>query len=147
MNKEKTLANAKELYEINLKQIEVASKICDKVDPLLPKDWKSDYDIRCRCLSFERPKEGHASEFRMVCGLVDKAMGIKLHRDVGGSKHYHYLYAHSVKWLEKMLECIHVRVELGRPQGCEVTFKRSWSAIPIVDEKCLGIPKPLEVTK
>lgn len=145
MDKKQAIESAKEVYENNLQQIEAAYKICEKVDPFLPIGWASSYDLRYTTLSFDGEAGGSAAEFRVVCGHIERATGEKLNRGVGGGKRYQYLYAAGWIWLDGMNNSIQIRVELNRPHGCKVTFKRSWSVTPMVDEACLGIHKPKEV--
>jgi len=77
-------------------------------------------------------------EFRVACDLVERALGIKLHRGIGESVGT-YLYAHEWIYPEGTGVTLNVRVELNRPEGCKITYKRKWTKEPIVDEACLGI--------
>lgn len=148
MDKEVAQTQAKDAYEENLRKIEVAEKVCKKVESLLPEEWSSGYDVTYGTLSFKRSSEGHASQFRVVCGLVEKASGINLSRHAGGNKHYQYLYGSGyLFWGKGHCYCLRISVELGKPKGCKIELKRSWTVTPEVDDACLGIRKPKEVTK
>lgn len=143
MNKHLALEEAKRLYNDNLVKIEEAEKICKKAEPLLPKDWYSAFHTNSGQLEFTRPGEADAVEFRVMCDHVEKIVGLKLHRGVGKSFST-YLYAWNWYYPEGKNIHLEIRVELNRPMGCKVTYKRKWDKHPVVDNECLGIRKEKE---
>jgi len=140
MDKTKALEEAKEIYEVNLTKIAEAERICEKVDSLLPKGWHSEFSAKSGQLEFNKKEKAHAIEFRVVCGLVEKAIGGGLHRGVGslGST---YLYGWAWHWFGDGRVSLDVRVELSKPEGCKIKYKRTWEKKPVVDDACLGIQK------
>lgn len=141
MEKAKALAEAKQVYYDSLVKIEAAEKFCAKIDPLLPKGWHSAYGADSGQLEFCKREKANAIEFRVVCDLVEKVTGCKLSRGIGNSG---YLYGWAWHWFTDHKN-MDIRVELGRPEGCKITYKRKWTKELVVDEACLGIRKAPEV--
>jgi len=145
MDKERALVAASERLEKTLSSINMAQKICDKIDPLLPPNWHSNF-ITEEYLEF-CPFHGHkasSAEFRTVCDLVEKFTGKKLARRASGTKDKPRLIASNYgqfgndAWLS-------LWVEQYADDTCKITFKRTWKTEPIADEDCLGRTKQMEV--
>ena len=143
MDKQQAIKETKEAYEKSLVIIDEAEKVCKKIEPLLPKEWYSIYHSKYQQLEFTRLGKADAIEFRVVCDLVEKALDVKLYRGIAESMDK-YLYAWDWYYPEGKNVCLDVRVELNKPEGCKITYKRKWSKEPVVDEACLGIRKEKE---
>jgi len=76
---------------------------------------------------------------------VEKILGKTLMRYVRGDKEHQTLVGYTYISSEDKETTIDVHVELGNPEGCKITFKRTWETKPVVDEACLGIRKEAEV--
>jgi len=124
-----------------LAKIEASVKFCAKIDPLLPEGWHSKYESNLGQLEFFKREKANAVEFRVVCDLVEKATGCKLHRGIGNSG---YLWGWDWSCFDDNRH-LDIRVELGMPEGCKITYKRKWTKEAVVDEACLGIRKPAEM--
>jgi|GEM_PF-3765429 len=140
MDMAKALEEAKKLHKNLLVKIVEAERICEKVDPLLPKGWHSEFSAKSGQLEFNKKEKAHAIEFRVVCGLVEKAIGGGLHRGVGNLGNT-YLYGWAWHWFGDGRVALDVRVELNKPEGCKVTYETVSEKKPVVDEACLGIRK------
>lgn len=142
----KAVEETKKMYEQGLAIVDEAEKICKAVDPRLPKDWYSVFHVNQRQVEFTRLGEADALEFRVVCDLVEAIVGTKLHRGIGA---LYDTYLYGWQWLHpEGGGTLDIRVELNKPDGCKITYKRKWSKEPVVDEACLGIRKvPEEATK
>jgi len=138
MDKQKAIEESKEAYEKALATIDEAEKVCKKIEPLLSPGWYSIFYVSRGQLEFTREGKADAIEFRVACDLVERALGIKLFRGIGQSIGP-YLYAHEWIYPKATGVSLNVRVELNRPEGCKITYKRKWTKMPIVDEVCLGI--------
>ena len=141
MDKQKVIKEAKEKYDEAIKKIKLADKVCKAIEPHLPKGWKT-YEgllIRWGQIEFCKNEKADALEFRVVCNLVESILNKTLMRFVRGDKDRQTLVGYITIWSEDRDVGIDVHVELGNPEGCEVTFKRTWETKPIVDDACLGI--------
>jgi len=143
MDKEKALEETKEAYEKALIRIDEAKKVCKKIEPLLPEGWYSIFDSELHYLEFTRLGKANAIEFRVVCNHVEKALGMKLYRGVSGNTKPH-LYAWEWYYPKGKDLYLTIRVELNKPEGCKITYKRKWSKEPVVDKACLGIRETKE---
>jgi len=141
MEKEIALKDAKERLERTLLSIDVAQKICDKVDPLLPAGWHSIF-FGEQYLEFCPLYEHKASsaEFRTVCDLVEKATGKKLSRRASGTKDDPRLIASDYGHFENDA-WLTLWVEQDADDTCKINFKRTWEIKPIADERCLGLSR------
>jgi len=138
MDKETALKEAEESLRRVLANIEVAQKICDKVDPLLPANWHSTF-WGSHYLEFN-PLYSHkasSAEFRAVCDLVEKVSGRRLYRRASGNKDNPKLIAtnHSNFGNDTWLS---LWVESRADDTCKITYKRTWETKAIADENCLG---------
>ncbi len=85
MDKKKELVKLKKDYITKLKRLNQAAIIAEKLDPLLPPGWISDfsgYTLDILCWEKEHRKE----EYKLVCGLVEKIIGIKLSRTLSADQ-------------------------------------------------------------
>lgn len=141
MNKQKVMKEAKGKYDEALKRIKLADKICKKIEPHLPKGWKTHEGLLVRWgqVEFYKNEKADALEFRVVCNMVEKILGKSLRRFVRGDESRQTLVGYVSIWSKDRDVTIDVHVELGNPEGCEVTFKRTWENKPTVDDACLGI--------
>ena len=146
MNKENLAKEAKEEYDNALQKIKLADKVCKKVEPQLPKGWKTHEGLLVRWgqIVFCKHKKANALEFRVVCDMVEKVLGKTLMRWVRGDKDRQTLVGYAGIRSEDGNVSIDVHVELGNPEGCNVTLKRTWETRVVVDEACLGIRKAKE---
>jgi len=143
MDKQKVMKEAKEKYDEALKRINLADKVCEKIEPHLPKGWKTHEDLLVKWgqINFHKNEKANALEFRVVCDMVEKVLGKTLMRWIRGDKDRQTLVGYTgVRSGDKEVY-IDVHVELGNPEGCKVTLKRTWETKPIVDDACLGIRK------
>jgi len=144
MNYEKVKIVALERYKKALKEIELCKEIAEKIEPSLPDGWKCEIDDVV--WNLEITKYGADSgEFKLVCKLVEGAIGEKLKRSArvlrGGTKP-HILRAE--KYLHQIKEDIYVGVEvkLYNPENmpdCKIEWKRRWIKEAVVSDECLGI--------
>ncbi|GAH47612.1 unnamed protein product [marine sediment metagenome] len=141
MDKEKVIKEAREKYDEALQRIKLADKICKKIEPHLPKGWKTHEGLLVNWgqIIFGKEEKANALEFRVVCDMVEKALGKTLMRWVRGDKSRQNLIGYTLIRSEDGEVSIDVHVELGNPEGCEVTFKRTWETKAVVDDACLGI--------
>lgn len=147
MNKEKVRKEAREDYDEALERIKLADKVCKKIEPHLPKGWKT-YEgllVKWGQINFCKNEKADALEFRVVCDLVEKVLNKTLMRWVRGDKSRQNLIGYTSIRSEDRNVSIDVHVELGNPEGCEVTFKRTWETKAVVDDACLGIRQITEV--
>lgn len=146
MDKEKVIKKAKEKYDEAIKRIELADKVCKIVESHLPKGWDTYTGLLIKWgqIEFCKNERANALEFRVVCNMVEKVLGKTLARFVRGDKDRQTLVGYVSVRSEDKETSIDVHVELGNPEGCEVTFKRTWETKPIVDEACLGLRKVSE---
>jgi len=143
MDKEKVKKEAREKYDEALQRIELADKVCKKVEPHLPKGWKT-YEgllVAWGQINFCKNEKANALEFRVVCDMVEKILNKTLMRWVRGDKDRQNLIGYACVRSEDREVSIDVHVELGSPEGCKVTFKRRWETKAVVDDACLGIKK------
>lgn len=141
MDKEMALKNAKRMFDQALSSIEIAQKICDKVDQLLPLEWNSKF-LEPNYLEFSPlyPHKPSSAEFRTVCDLVEKAIGTKLGRRASGTKDNPRLIASAYRDFEKDA-WLSIWVESHADDTCKITYKRTWKTKAIADEHCLGVSK------
>ena len=144
MNKEEALKKAKETYEKTIEKINLAEKLCKIVDPLLPSGWKSEFQSYFQEVEFSKDESSDAIEFRVVCDTLEKITGYELSRRIGGDKENQHLFAYGHYDNPNGHSWITVNINLNKPEGCKITFKRTWETKPIVDEKCLGIHKEVK---
>ena len=146
MDKQKVTEEARENYYEALKKIELADKVCKKVEPHLPKGWKTHegFLVKWGQIMFYKNEKANALEFRVVCDMVEKVLGKTLMRWVRGNKNSQSLIGYTGIRSEDGEVSIDVHVELGNPEGCKVAFKRTWETRAVVDEACLGIRKAKE---
>lgn len=138
MDKKQALKKAKEAYQQILANIEIAQKICDKVDLLLPLGWHSrffgEFYLEFRPLY---PHKASAAEFRTVCDIVEKITKVKLHRRASGDEDKPRLVASNYydfgndAWLSMW-------VESSADETCKITFREEKKLFAIADERCLG---------
>ena len=140
MDKIKALKETEELHEDSLAKIAEAERICEKIDSLLPKGWYSEFIAGIGQLEFGKIEKANAIEFRAVCGLVEKAIGCKLNRGIGECGNT-YLYGWTWHWFNNNRKSLDIRVELNKPEGCKIEYKRTWEKKLVVDDACLGIRK------
>ena len=147
MDKKKVMEEAKENYDEALERIKLADKACKKIEPHLPKGWKANEGLLVRWgqINFCKTEKADALEFRVVCDMVEKVLGKTLMRWVRGDKDRQTLIGYAPILSKDRSTSIDVHVELGNPEGCEVTFKRTWETKAIVDDACLGIRKATEI--
>ena len=147
MDKKKVIEEARETYDEALQKIELADEVCKKVESHLPKGWKTHEGLLVKWgqINFCKNEKANALEFRVVCDMVEKVLGKTLMRWVRGDKDRQTLIGYVGIRSEDGNVSIDVHVELGSPEGCEVTFKRKWETKAIVDDACLGIRKAKEV--
>ena len=148
MDKQKVIKEAREMYDEALRGIELADKVCKKVEPHLPKGWKACGDLLVRWgqINFRKHEKANALEFRVVCDIVEKVLDKTLMRWGRGGKDRQTLVGCATVWSEDRESHVEVHVELGNPEGCEITFKRTWETNVVVDEACLGIRAVKEAT-
>lgn len=140
MDKQKALEETREEYEKSLKQIEVAFKISEEINPFLPEGWMS-YFFAGDILEF-KSSNSHATspaEFRTVADLVEKITGQKLSRCAKGDKKHQKLTAFTFAGFDGIWLSLYV--EASPDDTCKFTFKRTWTVEPVADERCLGIRK------
>ena len=147
MDKKKVMEEAREKYNEAIKRIKLADKVCKKVEPHLPKGWKTDEGLLVQWgqIQFCKNEKADALEFRVVCNTVENVLGKTLMRWIRGDKDIQTLIGYVSIHSEDRGVYIDVHVELGNPEGCEVTFKRTWETKAVVDEACLGIRKAKEI--
>ena len=148
MDKEKVIKEAKEKYEEALERINLADKVCKKVEPHLPEGWKTTEELLVSWgqINFFKTEKANALEFRVVCNMVEKVLGKASMRWIRGNKDNQTLVGYTHIWSEDRGVSIDVHVELGNPDGCKVTLKRRWETRAVVDDACLGIrQKEVEV--
>jgi len=141
MDKQKAIKEAREEHDETLKKIELAAKVCKKVEPHLPKGWET-YEgllVGWGQINFCKHEKTNALEFRVVCDMVEKVLGKTLMRWIRGDKSRQNLVGYTGIRSEDGETLIDVHVELGNPEGCKVTFKRTWETKAVVDDACLGI--------
>lgn len=141
MEKEKVIKEAKEKHDEVLQRIELADKVCKKVEPHLPKGWKT-YEgllVTWGQINFYKTEKANALEFRVVCDMVEKVLDKTLMRWVRGDKDRQTLIGYTTAYSEDRETYIDVHVELGNPEGCEIMLKRTWKTEAVVDDACLGI--------
>lgn len=148
MDKKKALKEAKESYEEELKQIELAEKITKKIDPLLPKGWESHFDrdraypivFQSGTYTEDKPNKKPAEEFKLVCKLVEKLIGIKLIREAHANKEngLYGLEGHRAHYVKKIDGSIKVLM-YNPDHSCEVKFEREYYLKAIVSDDCLGL--------
>jgi len=148
MDKKKLIKEVKENYDDTLERIKLADKVCKKVEPHLPKGWKADEGMLVNWgqINFCKNEKANALEFRVVCDMVEKVLSKTLMRWVRGDKDRQNLIGYTSIRSEDRAVYLDVHVELGNPEGCEVTFKRKWETKAVVDDACLGIRKAKEVS-
>jgi len=146
MDKQKVLKETRENYDDTLERIKLADKVCKKVEPHLPEGWKTDEGMLVNWgqINFCKHKKANALEFRVVCNMVEKILNKTLMRWVRGNKDRQILVGFVGIHSEDRSVYVDVHVELGNPEGCEVTLKRTWETKAIVDDACLGIRKVSE---
>ena len=146
MDKKKLIKEVKENYDATLERIKLADKVCKKVEPHLPKGWKVDEGMLVNWgqINFCKNEKANALEFSVVCDIVEKILGKTLMRWVRGDKDRQNLIGYTSIRSEDRAVYLDVHVELGNPEGCEVTFKRKWETKAVVDDACLGIRKVSE---
>jgi len=146
MDKQKVMKEARENYDEALEKIKFADKVCKKIEPHLPKGWKT-YEgllVRWGQIEFSKNEKANALEFRVVCDMVEKVLDKTLMRWIRGDKNRQTLVGCVSIWSEEKNVHIDVHVELGNPEGCKIILKRTWETNPIVDDACLGIRKVSE---
>lgn len=143
MDKEKALKELEEEHEEGKIAVDYSVALCEKIEPLLPLGWKSEYNVTWKYLTFSKREKANAAEFRAVCGVVDKVLGRKLIRNAGGTESFPYIYGSSYFCLPIKDKTIwmDVRVELNKPDGCKFIFKEVKEMKPVVNDSCLGIRK------
>ena len=148
MDKQKVMEEAREKYNEVIKKIKLADKVCKAIESHLPKGWKTHTGslIRWGQIEFCKNEKADALEFRVVCNMVENVLGKTLMRFVRGDKDKQTLVGFITIWSKDEDVHIDVHVELGNPEGCEVTLKRTWETIAVVDDACLGIRKAKEVS-
>ena len=146
MDKQKVIEEAREKYDEALKRIKLADKVCKKIEPHLPKGWKTDEGLLVQWgqINFYKHEKANALEFRVVCDMVEKVLGKTSMRWIRGNKNNQTLVSLVSIRPEDGNVFLDVHVELGNPEGCEVTFKRKWETKAVVDDACLGIRKAKE---
>jgi len=143
MNKQKVMEEAKEKYKEALQRIKLADRVCKAVEPHLPKEWKTYAGLLIKWgqIEFCKNEKADALEFRVACNTVEAILGKTLMRFMRGDKDRQTLVGYTQVKSEDGETSIDVHVELGNPEGCEVTFKRTWETKAVVDDSCLGIRK------
>ena len=143
MDKERALELASERLERTLSSINLAQKICDKVDSFLPTGWHSVFlgeDYLEFCPQYKH--KASSAEFRTVCTLVEKLTGKKLNRRTSGTKDNPKLIASNYSHFENGA-WLTLWVESHADDDCKITYKRTWGMKAIADENCLGRTKQM----
>ena len=148
MNYEESLKNAKKDYEQNLRKIEFNKRIAEKIEPALPEGWNCYLDCIVFSLIFEKGFDSYderydPNEFKLVCKLVESAIGEKLTKRAQVKKTTNQIYL-----LEA--QCYYSENEAGssifvylydpqNPPDCKITWKWTREKKAIVSDSCLGI--------
>jgi len=141
MNKQGAIELAELFHRERIREIEAADKISKKVDPLLPKGWVSKMEARYGNLVFTKGEKADVAEFRVVCGLVEKATGKTVTRSGAGGKHYIELEGNcffDVSTKDDGVNFLTVRIKMNPDDSCKFTLKRHWYTEAHPSEGCLG---------
>jgi len=148
MNYEEAKIKAKERYAESLKEIEFCKEIADKILPSLPDGWDCKIDDVIFSLDVKggqsrNEKSTDAGEFKLVCKLVENAIGKKLERSAKANQNENSLfYLKADKYISKNDVHIGVNVTLyypGNMPNCKIEWKRKWRKEAVISDECLGI--------
>lgn len=136
MNYEKAKRMAKRRYRERLVTIGMAKKIADKVTPLLPQGWECKLDNIGFWLEFEKwGSPVDAMEFRVVCDLIERAIGQKLQRKAMGERSLRA----EISLMPNPHRYLYIQVYLGNTKGCKIIKKKEMRITYVADPKCLGL--------
>lgn len=153
MDKQKAIGRVKRDYDRAVKEIEIADKIAKKIDPLLPKGWTSEIDsivnnLIFQCGSFCSEDSHQATEFKLVCKLVEKAIGEKIvdregQADKRDGKDNLYILQGSVYHYSNVNGdkiCLGINIILYNPKHqCEIEWKKETKVVAKISDNCLGL--------
>ena len=122
-------------YRQGLISLAMAKKVADKIEPLLPRGWNCSMFLGT-WLSIEKTEEMvHASEFRVVCDLVEKVTGKKVERSARSEK----MLKGEVWIKEKLNRYLHIEIYLADVDGCRIERKQETREVYVASPECLGI--------
>ena len=145
---EKAVKAAKKNYREALKEIILSRILIKRLIGLIPEGW----EIKINSFFGVEISKGYKDpgtdviEFKTVVKMVESVIGQKLALSASISgKEVNLLRAEAYVSLRKRFrfgESIGVKVFLWNPKSnpdCEISFKRTWSTVPVISDKCLGI--------
>ena len=146
VNKQELLDKAKEDYQYLIRGIEVTEKFYNKLKPMIPKGWE--FEVRPDAQSFylnlsRKAPDGEKNpinEFKLLCKIVGQATGWvpqKGYRINEKTNQFDLIEAYTSFRIEDIWFFINVKI-FNPNHSCDVTWKRKWSKVAVVDDACLG---------
>ena len=142
--KEQVLAHAKRNYDEKILTIEATEELIVRIRPALPKGWEACHRYYGDML-ITKSGEGKtpAQEFKLVCKIVESAIGgkgtdLEKNAQVTDGE----ITALTATCFSKGEVWVGIEIQLISPdhiENCEITYKRKWTKVAIVSDKCLGL--------
>ena len=147
MDTKKYQRRAKAAYVRSLRHIATCKNLAKKVEPLLPKGWKFSVDTTFHIIRIEKfdleEKGTDSHEFKLVCKLLEKALGEKLENRHGTATKKEIVTSLQASGCYRMdRRYVSVYICLMNPENmpdCEITWKRKWTKEAILSDACLGL--------
>lgn len=142
MNKEKALQEALDRYIQNKKEIEMASKVAKKIEPLLPKGWTTEWEaywLRISSGEWHGERKIDAMEFKTVCKIVKRITkdDFDITTRVDNEDISFFKGAGSI---EVGTGYLLIEIFLYSPKHtCEITWTEETKKVAKVSDGCLGI--------
>ena len=142
MNKQDLIDKAKKKYDDTVRQIEKVIKLTDKIEPLLPKDWKAFYfPENAYPIVFKNTEKNQSElEFKFVCKLIEELIGNKMSREAYATKeHGLYLFEAVISYYVGGID-LSIKVVMKDPtHTCEITYEEETVIRAKVSSECLGL--------
>jgi hypothetical protein len=142
MNKRDLIDKAKKKYDQTVRQIEKVIELTDKVESLLPKNWKISYfpDNAYPIVFKNTEKNQSELEFKFVCKLIEELIGNKMSREAYATKeHGLYLFEAVISHYVGDID-LSIKVVMKDPtHTCEITYREETIIKVEVSSECLGL--------
>ena len=136
-----------ERHETKLSRIASAETLIQAIKPVLPDKWEIGHpNFPDVAIQNNREEEISAQQFKLVCKLVESAYGkkqaIKVSRSATVDKDntISYLVGQAHGKVDKhYISTTIYHFNPAHTEDCEITWKRKWSKVATVSDKCLGL--------
>lgn len=130
-------------------EIHLAHQIASKLEPMLPRGWETSFIIgmwRGLCVSFHSPYDENmkkikssALDFKLVCSLVEKAAGVKVHKSPWMIDDTLFALKGSAEVFVDKDHKLTISIRHHSPSDCKLEYETKEVRIAKVDDACLGL--------